>query len=661
MHYSNYKWKNKAIVYSGVNKDFFVIYEEILYQFPAEQFPYLELIGKPNVYELDIDSEIAFMRTLELMKRFSLVEIDEETNDSIPMQDIKTALEKSQVETLNTNENLCCQLLEVEYQNYRSRLIYIFGQVFIAKNNIEFFDALEQVLLSNYPIRNIVNNLNVGKEKPAFIKKSELDAVIRSKLIEKSIEEVNKSSEQIIVEISLHDCSSKTHNVEHLTVDPFNLVNEQDPELKLNSVACIFDQDGGSRSKSPSSTLNELLPFVSNKLGLVTHIEELSDSQDNPIKIYRTGFYKGPYTSLGRHNSSFVQICLGKGVDPVQSKVSGICEAIERKNAQYYGSESSTLSLPKELPHRYISFSELLPYSTTQIDRFANTNSQDFNRKQAVMSYDNSPVNWYKAWSLTNSEYAYIPLVCCFANTPFNDVKYGFWHSNGCAAGNNKEEAILQALFELIERDSTSIWWYNKLVRPEFDISRIESNSLDLIQKSIGSTHDFWVLDITNDSGIPAMAAIGKNKKDNGFIFGFGCHLKPEMAAQRALTELCQLIPIRDQNGAPFDFDSIKDEGFLYPSNNMTSTTAYTDCENMSINDCVSHIVSSLHELNMEVIAFEYTRKFSPVSTVKVFVPGLCHIWPQLGNPRLYQTPVKLGWLDEALTERTINQQGLYI
>ncbi|RZM85470.1 bacteriocin biosynthesis protein [Pseudoalteromonas rubra] len=661
MYYSNYKWKNKAIVYSGENKNSFVIYEEILYQFPAEQFPNLELIGKPNAYELDIDGEIAFMRTLELMKRFSLVEIDEEINDSIPMQDIKTALEKSEVETFNSKDNLYYQALEVGYQKYKSRLIYIFGQVFIAKNNIEFVDALEQLLLSNNPIRNIVNNLNVEKEKPPFIKKSELDAVILSKLIEKSIEEVNRSSKQIIVEISLHDCSSKSHNAEHLTVDPFCLVNEQEPELKLNPIACIFDQDGGSRSKSPSATLNELLPFVSNKLGLVTHIEELSDSHGNPIKIYRTGFYKGPYTSLGRHNSSLVQICLGKGVDPVQSKVSGICEAIERKNAQYCGNEPSTLSLPENLPHRYISFSDLLPYSQTQIESFADPNSQDFNRKQAVVSYDNSPVNWYKAWSLTNSEYVYVPLVCCFANTPFNDVKYGFWHSNGCAAGNNKEEAILQALLELIERDSTSIWWYNKLVRPEFDISRIESSSLALIKQSIGSTHDFWVLDITNDSGIPAMAAIGKNKKDNGFIFGFGCHLKPEMAAQRALTELCQLIPIRDQNGAPFDFNSVEDEDFLYPSKHLASTTAYTDCENMSINDCVSHIVSSLHELNMEVIAFEYTRKFSPVSTVKVFVPGLCHIWPQLGNPRLYQTPVKLGWLEQPLTEQTINQQGLYI
>ena len=37
--------------------------------------------------------------------------------------------------------------------------------------------------------------------------------------------------------------------------------------------------------------------------------------------------------------------------------------------------------------------------------------------------------------------------------------------SNGCAAGNTVEEAILQGFLELVERDAYAIWWYNRLQR----------------------------------------------------------------------------------------------------------------------------------------------------------------------------------------------------
>ena len=35
--------------------------------------------------------------------------------------------------------------------------------------------------------------------------------------------------------------------------------------------------------------------------------------------------------------------------------------------------------------------------------------------------------------------------------------------SNGCAAGNTREEAIVPGFLELVERDAYAIWWYNRL------------------------------------------------------------------------------------------------------------------------------------------------------------------------------------------------------
>jgi ribosomal protein S12 methylthiotransferase accessory factor len=156
------------------------------------------------------------------------------------------------------------------------------------------------------------------------------------------------------------------------------------------------------------------------------------------------------------------------------------------------------------------------------------------------------------------------------------------------------------------------------------------------------------------------MGAFGKDKVTGGLVMGFGCHLIPEMAAQRALTELCQLIPIRDQNAAPFDFDLIEVGEHLEGSSELKSNT-YAIKPSSDIKDDISAVVSQLKLNGMEVMALNYSRAHIPLFTAKVFVPGLCHIWPQLANERLYQAPIKMGYLAIANTEQSINQQALYI
>ncbi|WP_082669088.1 YcaO-like family protein [Pseudoalteromonas rubra] len=430
-------------------------------------------------------------------------------------------------------------------------------------------------------------------------------------------------------------------------------------KIALENCPIVFGRDGGSRSMKPELTNSKISPYINRCIGLINELSTLSNSK--AIKIYRSAFFKCPNKSLPTLNvDEFNQTCLGKGVTHEQSQASALCEAIERKNAQYIGDEPSQVAQAQQLDARSYDFAQLLPYSEQQYARFADPADSESQRKQAALPYTGEAVNWTALWSLTRDEKVYVPTVCCFANTPFEEDRFGKWHSNGCAAGNNLEEAILQALFELLERDATAIWWYNRLPRPQFELSGLDPDYLAPLHETITAEHDYWVLDLTVDTGVPVMAAIGRNKTTQGYVFGFGCHLKPEMAAQRALTELCQLIPIRDQNGAPFDFDAITDDSFLQPEANA-SRASYQLTQSGDLKDDILAIVEQLNSLDMETLALDYSRSPIPLSTAKVFVPGLCHIWPQLGNSRLYETPVKLGWLDEALAEKTINQQGLYI
>ncbi|MCF6439362.1 YcaO-like family protein [Pseudoalteromonas luteoviolacea] len=463
-----------------------------------------------------------------------------------------------------------------------------------------------------------------------------------------------------LTEISLNTGKIQKHDFADL--EHIEALSAASNEIILTEQKAYYSNDGGSRTAPVNETLDKIKPFISPITGVITHCEPVEETLNQPIKIFRTAFYKTPQpNALDKvSENSFVQVCLGKGVSPEQSRASALCEAIERRNAQYTGKEHSIYAKQDQLSAPSYTFQSLCAYSTSQYESFSDPHSPEAQRKQAVERYSGEAIHWQAVWSLSCQKTMYVPTVNCFANTPFEDEKFGKWNSNGCAAGNNLEEAILQALFELIERDATAIWWYNKLICPVFELSNIDPVYLTKLNDSLSRTHDYWVLNITSDIGIPVMAAIGKHKDNDGYIFGFGCHLNPIMAAQRALTELCQLIPIRDQNAAPFDFDAVQKGNYLYPHIDVKNRPVKLK-DTGDLKQDIESIVGHLKSLGFDTLVLNYSREGLPIKTAKVFVPGLCHIWPQLGNQRLYSTPVKLGLRDEQLNENTINQQGLYI
>jgi oxazoline/thiazoline synthase len=443
--------------------------------------------------------------------------------------------------------------------------------------------------------------------------------------------------------------------------------------LRLNPCPQAFHADGGSRSIAPAQTLEKLQPFISPITGVITHLHMLKGTEQHSIKIFSSAFFKTPAVKANTDlaalaETGFVQRCLGKGVSAQQSQASALCEAIERYSALYQGDEPGMVARASDLKSRYCDFQQLVPYSASQYQRFADPNHPDARQKQAAQRYEDQAIHWVSAWSLSGNEAVWLPLSSCFSNIPFEDDRFGRWHSNGCAAGNTLEEAILQGLFELIERDATAIWWYNRIRRPAFDMSLIPAEHMRLLDATLSPEHEYWVLDLTNDIGVPVMAAIGRHKHSAAISFGFGCHVQAELAAQRALTELCQLIPIRDQGSAQFDFNAIQAQDYLLPSGLATASAtgvASTPCTPIApgsdIKATIEALVARLHALGLETIALNYSRQPLPIKTAKVWVPGLAHIWPQYANCRLYQVPLTMGWLAEANTEAGLNPQALFI
>lgn len=423
--------------------------------------------------------------------------------------------------------------------------------------------------------------------------------------------------------------------------------------------------DGGYRIHTAEATVATLKQFISPITGVLTDISDITpESAQHQLSIYRAAYFQNTYRSDTPTADTFVQLSLGKGISKHQAMASALGEALERQAAQYSGEEAALFSTRNNLPARAVTPHDLSPFSHEQYRQFSQRNSTSLLEPQWVSKYeDDISLHWLQGWSLARNEPVYFPAAHCLANTPFADHVYSLYSHNGNAAGVTTEEAILQGVLELIERDAVAIWWYNQIPRPEISIDILPDNYRNIITATLDAEWDYWLLDLTHDIPVTTCVAVGRHKTSEKFVLGFGCHLEPAIAAQRALTEMYQLITIKDKVSGPFDFDKLSAHPFLMPKRKTAKKIAldFNYYSETNIKNDILFIMELLKKSGLELCVVNYSRPDLPLHTVKVIVPGLCHMWPQLANKRLYQVPVDLGWLSKPLNEHELNPMNLYL
>ena len=239
--------------------------------------------------------------------------------------------------------------------------------------------------------------------------------------------------------------------------------------------------------------------------------------------------------------------------------------------------------------------------------------------------------------------------------------------SNGCAAGNTLEEAIVQGFLELVERDAYAIWWYNRLQRPELDLGRFDDPYVRDLQKQLAQTgRRLWVLDVTSDLGIPTFVAIThwmQNGREN-IEFGSGAHFDARIALLRALTELNQFLSLGLMGGGTGEKSSLdgaaplrlEDHPYLTPSGNpMVQPEFGSKFGHLDTREQVAACVSLAKQAGLDFLVLDQTRPDIETPVVRVIVPGLRHFYRRFAPGRLYDVPVKLGLRDRALKETELN------
>lgn len=443
---------------------------------------------------------------------------------------------------------------------------------------------------------------------------------------------------------------------------------DQPKPIILTSRKKQFTNDGGHRIFSPEQTLKYYEHHISPITGVVSALVRSSEYEGNLLHSYLAVHNFGSATDLQSLRHLLHHKAAGKGKTDQQARASGFCEAIERYCGVYQGDEIRVKSTYAQLVSG-IHPSVCLHFSPTQYQNRAVLN-QKFGVDFIPEPFDETKeIEWTPVWSLTQQTFKYLPTALCYFNYPLPpDHLFGFANSNGNAAGNTLEEAILQGFMELVERDSVSIWWYNRLQRPAVDLASFQDPYLLELQAYYKSLkREFWVLDLTSDLKIPVFAAVSRcTDEAEKIVAGYGCHFDAKIALLRAVTEMNQFLT-RVETQYPrktegelhewLTFAAIANQPYLTP--NHLEPKVYTDYPEHCSDDLqedVLRCVAIAKQHNLETLVLDQTRPDIGLNAVKVIVPELRHFLPRFGSGRLYDVPVKMGWLAAPLVEEQMNQ-----
>ncbi len=138
--------------------------------------------------------------------------------------------------------------------------------------------------------------------------------------------------------------------------------------------------------------------------------------------------------------------------------------------------------------------------------------------------------------------------------------------SNGCAAGNTLEEAIVQGLSEICERYALREVFQKKLSLP--DIPKEMYIKYDNIKKMLTyfeeSGYSVYIKDASLNGIVPVVCSIIKNNKNKRLHFIFGAHPSLPIAIERSLTEFAQGIIPSDYINNPYAFPYYSKVKFRY-------------------------------------------------------------------------------------------------
>jgi YcaO-like protein with predicted kinase domain len=281
-------------------------------------------------------------------------------------------------------------------------------------------------------------------------------------------------------------------------------------------------RDGTHRVVAPEATLTRVLP-LSARMG-ITRIAVLTG-------LDRIGI---PVAAAVRPNSRSVAQHQGKGATLAAAKASALMEAVETYHAE-------SISLPLRLAaYEELAGTAVVPARLALAPFGASLRG----------ALTTERLLWVAAQELMTRAPVWVPFE--LVSTDFTQplpVGGAIFQAttNGLAAGNTWLEAILHALYEVVERDAVAMW--RAAPAAVQDARAVDLNTVDadscrrLIELFARAGMLLRVWDVSSDVRLPVFVCLVQSGDATDGVepqLGSGCHAAREIALSRALTEAAQ-------------------------------------------------------------------------------------------------------------------------
>jgi oxazoline/thiazoline synthase len=433
--------------------------------------------------------------------------------------------------------------------------------------------------------------------------------------------------------------------------------------IEIGPGAKLVMTSGGYRTVTSRATVARFRKHVSPLTGVLTRLERIQADLPMNTNWHAQHNFSGPAQSVDQLRAGLSGGSYGKGSTVEQAEASALMEAIERYSGIFQGDEIAAIKRFTDFPPGdAIHPNDVLLFSDAQTNGPPPAEGSDHSQAIPAAFDPSAKIEWTPVWSLRDGRFKYLP----------TSLLYFFYagpaafqaDSNGCAAGNTVEEAIVQGFLELVERDAYAIWWYNRSQRAELDLDQFDDPYVrDLRAQLADFGRRLWVLDVTSDLGVPTYVAAlhwMQNGQEN-IEFGSGAHFDSRIALLRTLTELNQFLSIGLMNGGTGEKPSLDrvtplqlaNYPFLTPSGKPSaapsSGSEFGPLD--TTRDQVLACVNIASRAGLDFLVLNQTRPDIEVPVVRVIVPGLRHFYRRFAPGRLYDIPVKLGLRDQPIPE----------
>ena len=235
--------------------------------------------------------------------------------------------------------------------------------------------------------------------------------------------------------------------------------------------------------------------------------------------------------------------------------------------------------------------------------------------------YEDWPLHFTPATNLTTGRPVYLPLHWFYLIQEYN----------GPATGNCPEEAVLQALCEVVERHVGSVISHERRPTPAIDPASVtDPAARELLAKFARNGIKVYLRDFSLNTGIPTVAALAYNPatfpESSEIVFAAGTTTDPTKSLIRALTEVAQLAGDFHHRTSYRPtlpkYETLAEAAYLMADGPLMPLDSLPDLSHPNLKEEMGRCLKALSRLDLEVLAVDVTHPDIGIPAVYVLIPG---------------------------------------